>query len=828
MAESTQLQLQLEPVAKILGADPLTSFKTLISYLLCPSYFESLICTLFSSNSEQRSRAELVYKICKKYDPDLLSLTLAHLLQFSPAPDSRFISAVLLRNQIRLWPSLSENTQSTIKSALLFSIQRQDNTKSISGNLCDAVSALAAGILPENGWPELLPFLFASVSADSLPPKLQESAAFLIFAQLSPHLLPYINELRAVFLSCLSSSSRSNDVKVAAFNAVVNFIRCLPSSEDPDMFHDVLIEMMRTVMGELNKKNEATAQEAIKLFIELAGTHPTLLSRRGQIVRAMLQIAEAIEVLEQGTRHLAIEFVITLAEAGEQAPWIMRNSVQFVGLLFSILMRMVSDVEDDPLWHKAETDDEYAGVSADYRVGNECLHRLAIALGGNDIVPVALKELLACFASNEWKKHNAALVALAQISEGCSKVMIKDLEQVVAMVLNSFEHSHIRVRWSAINAVGQLSTYLGPDLQGQYHQQVFRALNVTIYGLQNRCLLAHAASALQKFIEKCARDILTPYLDEVVSQLVVLLQSEIQMVQVEALTALASVVVSFPEQFQKYYEVVMIPLRAMLLDATNNLVWSKSVECISLVGMAVGKEKFRDDAKKVMEVLISSQGFQMEADDPTTSCMLQTCVDLCKCLGQDFLPYVSIVMPPLLQFAQLKPDETITFTNDSSDIDESDDESMETITLGDNRIRIKTSLVEEKVAACDLLCYCADELKEEFFPWIDQVAATLVPLISYIHKKVRKSAVSAMPKLLLSAKLAIEKRQAQGCNETYMKKLSDHILPVLVEVSHQEPDTEITAIILDAINECRQISGPLRDEAMSHALSRGDKAGITP
>ncbi|PRQ33130.1 putative TOG domain-containing protein [Rosa chinensis] len=828
MAESTQLQLQLEQVATILGPDPLASFKTLISYLLCPSYFESLISSsLFSSNSEQRSRAELVYNLFKKYDPDSLSLTLAHLLQFSPAPDSRFISAVLLRNQIHLWPSLSENTQSTIKSALLFSIQRQDNTKSISGSLCDAVSALAAGILQENGWPELLPFLFASVSADSLPPILQESAAFLIFAQLSPHLLPYINELHTVFLSCLSSSTRSDEVKIAAFSAVVNFIRCLPYSEDEDRFHDVLIEMMRTVMGKLNKGKEIMAQEAIKLFIELAGTHPSLLSRNGQIIRAMLQIAEAIDVLEQGTRHLAIEFLITLAKAGERAPWIMRNSVQFVGLLFSILMRMVSDVEDDPLWHKAETDDEYAGVSADYRVGNECLHRLAIALGGNDIVPVALKELPACFASNEWKKHNAALVALAQISEGCSKVMIKDLEQVVAMVLNSFEHSHIRVRRSAINAVGQLSTYLAPDLQVQYHQQVFSALNATIYGLQNRRLLAHAASALQKFIEKCARDILTPYLDEVFSQLVVLLQSEIQMVQVEALTALASVVVSFPEQFQKYYEVVMIPLRAMLLDAANNPVWSKSVACISLVGMAVGKEKFRDDAKKVMEVLLSFQGSQMEPDDPTASCMLQICADLCKCLGQDFLPYMGAVMPPLLQFVQIKPVETVISANDNSDMDESDDESTETITLGDKRIRIKTSALEEKVASCNLLCCYADELKEGFFPWIDQVAPTLVPLLSYIHEKVRKSAVSAMLKLLLTAKLAVDRGQAQGCNETYLKKLSDYIVRALVEALPKEDDSEICTKILDAINECIQLFGSTLDESLVKSIKE-IKQVITP
>lgn len=47
---------------------------------------------------------------------------------------------------------------------------------------------------------------------------------------------------------------------------------------------------------------------------------------------------------------------------------------------------------------------------------------------------------------------------------------------------------------------------------------------------------------------------------------------------------------------------------------------------------------------------------------------------------------------------------------------------METITLGDKRIGIKTSVLEEKATACNMLCCYADELKEGFYPWIDQVS----------------------------------------------------------------------------------------------------------
>ncbi|KAL8170916.1 hypothetical protein V2J09_022720 [Rumex salicifolius] len=781
MDPSPPNQLQQAHLASILGPDA-APFETLISHLM-------------SSSNDLRSQAELLFNLCKQTDPDSLSLKLAHLLQHSPHSEARAMSAILLRKLLTrddscVWPRLSPASQSSLKSVLLASVQSEE-LKSISKKLCDTVSELASGILPDNGWPELLPFMFQCVSSDS--PKLQESA-FLIFSHLSQYigeiLVPFIKELHGVFLNCLTNSSNP-DVRVAALSAVTNFIQCLPTSADRDRFQDLLPSMMKTLTEALNSSQEATAQEALELLIELAGAEPRFLRRQlADVVGAMLQISEA-ESLEEGTRHLAIEFIITLAEARERAPGMMRKLPQFISRLFGVLMKMLLDIEDDPAWHTADTEDEDAGETSNYGVALECLDRISIALGGNTIVPVASELLPAYLAAPEWQKHHAALIALAQIAEGCTKVMIKNLEQVVIMVLNSFQDPHPRVRWAAINAIGQLSTDLGPDLQVQYHQRVLPALAGAMDDFQNPRVQAHAASAVLNFSENCTPEILTPYMDGIVSKLLVLLQNGKQMVQEGALTALASVADSSQEHFQKYYDAVMPYLKTLLINATdksNRMLRAKAMECISLVGMAVGKEKFRDDAK-------------------------QAWARLCKCLGQDFLPYLSVVMPPLLLSAQLKPDVTITTADSDNEIDDSDDDSMETITLGDKRIGIKTSVLEEKATACNMLCCYADELKEGFYPWIDQVAPTLVPLLKfYFHEEVRKAAVSAMPELLRSAKLAVEKGLAQGRNESYVKQLSDYIVPALVEALHKEPDLEISTNMLDALNECLQISGSILDE----------------
>ncbi|XP_010528743.1 PREDICTED: importin-5-like [Tarenaya hassleriana] len=822
-----------------MAADQQTQMQ--LSLLLGPdsSHFETLITHLMSSSNEQRSHAESLFNLCKQAQPDSLVLKLAHALNSSAIAELRAMSAILLRKQLTrvgdddpafVYPRLAESTRSTLKSVLLASLQ-QEGSKSIAKKLCDTISELASAVLPENGWSELLPFMFQCVTAADSP-NLQEYS-LLIFSRLAQYigetLIPHLTTLHSVFFQSLRSST-SADVRIAALGASINFIQCLTSASDRDLFQDLLPLMMQTLTEALNSGQEATAQEALELLIELAGTEPRFLRRQlVEVVGSMLQIAEA-ESLEEGTRHLAIEFVITLAEARERAPGMMRKLPQFISKLFQVLMNMLLDIEDDPAWHSAETEDEDAGETSNYGFGQECLDRLAISLGGNTIVPVASEVFSSFLAAPEWQKHHAALIAVAQIAEGCSKVMTRNLEQVVSMVLNSFQHPHPRVRWAAINAIGQLSTDLGPVLQNQYHQSVLPALAGAMDDFQSPRVQAHAASAVLNFSENCTPEILTPYLDGIVSKLLVLLQNGKQMVQEGALTALASVADSSQELFQKYYDAVMPYLKAILVNANdkaNRMLRAKSMECISLVGMAVGKEKFKDDAKQVMEVLMSLQGSQLEADDPTTSYMLQAWARLCKCLGQDFLPYMSVVMPPLLQSAQLKPDVTITSADSDADIDDEDD-SIETITLGDKRIGIKTSVLEEKATACNMLCCYADELKEGFFPWIDQVAPILVPLLKfYFHEEVRKAAVSGMPELLRSAKLAVEKGLSQGRNDSYVKQLSDYIIPELLEALHKEPEVEICASMLDALNECVQVSGNLLDESQVRGIVDEMKQVVT-
>ena len=61
------------------------------------------------------------------------------------------------------------------------------------------------------------------------------------------------------------------------------------------------------------------------------------------------------------------------------------------------------------------------------------------------------------------------------------------------------------------------------------------------------------------------------------------------------------------------------------------------------------------------------------------------------------------------------------------------DDGWEFLPIGDKTLSIKTSSLEEKSIACNMLYWFADELKEGFFPYVKPVADILVPCLTFFY-----------------------------------------------------------------------------------------------
>lgn len=92
--------------------------------------------------------------------------------------------------------------------------------------------------------------------------------------------------------------------------------------------------------------------------------------------------------------------------------------------------------QDVPEWHQGDSEThENDGEGDLYDVGQECLDRISLALGGNTIAPIAQSLFVQLMADADWRKRHAALICLAQIAEGCVKVMTTNMGSLVQMCI---------------------------------------------------------------------------------------------------------------------------------------------------------------------------------------------------------------------------------------------------------------------------------------------------------------------------------------------------------------------------------------------------------
>lgn len=137
-------------------------------------------------------------------------------------------------------------------------------------------------------------------------------------------------------------------------------------------------------------------------------------------------------------------------------------------------------------------------------------------------------------------------------------------------------HVCCQVRWAACQALGQMCTDLGPELQSRCGDRVVPALLRAMEDFTSPRVQAHAAAAVVNFSEAAEPDAIGSHLDALIAALLSLLQRGSRIGQEGALTALASVADCAQEAFGRYYDAVM-PLLSTILGGPAN----KELRCVA-------------------------------------------------------------------------------------------------------------------------------------------------------------------------------------------------------------------------------------------------------
>lgn len=780
------------------------------------SNFGSTLSDLLSTNNDARLNAEAAYD--KIPVPEKIFLLMAACGSQGFQVEEVHLAAILLRRLFvtefeATFSKISPEINQQIKTRLLELLSQNIDIR-LRKKIGEAAVELARHCIDDDGnnhWPDILMFLFNAVRSPD--PALKE-VALLMFGAI-PGIFGnqqsrYIDVIHTMLTQSLID--QSFDVRFAAVKATTFFF-LIHEKETAVLkqFSDCLILYLQFLTQAI-ENGDPRAEDVLKYLIDLVDKCPqSFRSQLDYLFKICIEYSTCITIPEP-YQHLALEILITVMES---APAMVRKLCSnHIKDLISVILRMMSVIPDDPNWDFDEDTEEEN--DSKHLVGEAALDRIACTLGGKTVLPIVLNSLTGMLSSAEWKHRYAALMTVSAIGEGCNKQMSGILQEIVDGVLPFLLDSHSRVAYAACNALGQMASDFAPLFQKKFGEKVISGLCQLIGDPGSPRVQAHAGAALVNFLEECPKNILYPHLNNIVDTLECVLNSKLQeLVQNGRKRVLEQVVVTIAslagcaeEKFVHYYDKFMTCLKFIIQNAVKpelRLLRGKTIECVSLIGLAVGRDKFFKDAGEVMELLLKSQTDEpLSEDDPQLTYMIASWARICKIMGKEFEPYLPYVIEPVLKTAALKPEIAILDAEDMRVV-ESDD-AWEFVNLGDkHNYGIRTVGLEEKSTACQMLVCYARELKEGFGPYIEDTLKLMVPMLKfYFHDGVRTAAAEIMQYLLEASKIR---------GGTYLQEMWRYILPPFLQALESEPEHEVLCDEMSAFCRCIEV---LDSRCLSH------------
>ncbi|EDV47806.1 importin-5 [Drosophila erecta] len=788
--------------------------------------FQQLLVSLLSTDNDVRQQAEDAYNNLAR------ELKVTHLLSNiqngQQSEEARQMAAVLLRRLfttefMEFYKGIQPESQNQLLQQILMAV-RQEVTPQLRRKICEVVAEVARNLIDEdcnNLWPDILQFLFQC--ANSPTPQLQESA-LRIFSSV-PSIFgnqeaQYIDLIKQMLAKSMDAGS-DPEVRVQAVRAVGAFILYHDKENETAIykhFADMLPRMIH-ITGETIEAQDD--QSLLKLLIEMTENCPKFLRPQLEFIFEVCMKVFSSQDFEDSWRHLVLEVMVSLAE---NAPAMVRKRAdKYIVALIPLVLHMMTDLDEDENWSTADVvdDDDHSDNNV---IAESSLDRLACGLGGKVVLPHVMNALPAMLGHADWKHRFAALMAISAIGEGCHKQMEAILDEVMTGVLNFLRDPHPRVRYAACNAIGQMSTDFAPIFEKKFHSQVIPGLLSLLDDVENPRVQAHAGAALVNFSEDCPKNILTRYLDGIMAKLETILNSKFKelvekgnkLVLEQVVTTIASVADTCEAEFVAYYDRLMPCLKFIIQNANSDdlrMLRGKTIECVSLIGLAVGREKFIGDAGEIMDMLLvnHTEGGELADDDPQTSYLITAWARMCKILGKQFEQYLPVVMGPVMRTATMKPEVAMMDNDEVEDIEGDVDWSF--INLGEQQnFAIRTAGMDDKASACEMLVCYARELKEGFAEYAEDVVRQMLPMLKfYFHDGVRTAAAESLPYLLDCAKIK---------GPQYLEGMWLFICPELLKVIITEPEPEVQSELLNSLAKCIETLGPncLNEDAMKQVL----------
>ncbi|PVV00661.1 hypothetical protein BB560_004946 [Smittium megazygosporum] len=708
----------------------------------------------------------------------------------SSAPESqvRQLAAVELRKRIiKFWEQVDEQTKTSIRAHLINQIQVE--TDSLTRNaLARVISKIGQIDLPLNTWPDLLEFLYNGCLSQNVA--LRETCVLVLDSLLeaTPEALSsHFAKLLELF-SKLVADPESIKVRVSTVEAMGKIGEWIEIDNKSDIqyFQNLVPSMAQVLEVCLASADEDNASRCFDVFNTLILLEAPLLNKHlGELVNFSLAVGSNKE-LDENLRIMALNLLVWTASYKRSK----LIKLKVVPTLIKSLMLIAT--EPDP----EDVDDDSPS-----RVSLRVLNTLSTNLPPSHVFPVVAENVLLFVQNEDPLVRKGGMMTLAIIVEGSVDFVRDKVGDLIQLVVNGLSDPDKRVQKASCLALGCIADELSDEI-AIYHEKLIPQILGILASSENPENTKYACNALDVILEGLGQKI-NPYLQHIMSQLVVLLENGPPSAKPMVLASIGSAAFAAGEQFLPYFKEIVPKIGYMMsLNDSDDSINLRGVatDTMGTIAQAVGPNEFRPYLEDSMK--LAFEGMAMDRSN-LRECGFCFFGIVCSVFQEEFTKYLPIIVPEILK--TLQTPEKLMFDDILDDQEDEDEGSGPTIS---------TAISEEKEIAAN----CAAEIftftRSGFLPYVTEIVTEIVKLLSHYSENVRKAAISSLFSFLsvFSSMSASEPWQPGlpvkvPVHENVLS-LIKLVLPAVLEVWDEEDDIGVVTRLLVELKNIMGIVGP--------------------
>ena len=767
----------------------------------------ALLGNALSPDQSLRSQSEQLINNMKISQPDKLILALLFILTHQQ--DNFELSAILLKNLISVmtanpenfvWTRLTRETQTLAKQTLLSSLISPATKPEVCRKICNAAAELEGTLVDlDEDWPELLSVLNSLLaSGDNVPllvhnPEFYKKiCGFQLLSDIFPYVAhAYLGNLKGM-LEAFKNTLIGDDfpLKMACVKAFCTVVLCL-ENEAREFFED----LVPLIAEEMKKALIQDKEEELKSFIvdltTLADAAPRFLKKGFSHLFQIGIVVAKTALRNDEIPGLAIEMLVS---AIERAPSLLlqehmphETGAYFTELFAAILhlMRYYTRNFDQNWIYPKDTLCLYSDDDDHLVLGQKAIDRILGCTKRELGLSLFGPKLLAYLERTEdWRCKYIAFLAASRVGPHIkSPVELSVFIPIVAS--HAANHSDSRIRFSAVRCMAALAEECDELFHFHYHQDIAKAL---VAALKDRVprIQQEACIATKNFVEKIRQEQADRYIVALMECLEKLVDNGTPQIQEVAMAAIGSLAEATPDTFRKYYYSLVMPSLIKVLECFNDAKYKKfrgqTVECITIIAKAVGKEPFKNYFQQVARAMIEIQRNQLKSKDPQKTFLLTSWQRICSLFSSELAPYAHEIIPSMLELV-LSIGGVFSGKVDVKSLAEPDGEA------------------EEKEEAISLIGTLIEHLGAELEGYTEKFEGLLVGILQLPPNNSLKQAASNSLKGLLASAIKAKRCTAEKIQAAAKKYIAELIKAVKLDANLDNIEAELNAVkgILNAL-----------------------------